>query len=203
MEHTKKEEQIKQDNAIILGFLILVFLLAIAYFTDKVKISSSAASFGAKRDYKIELFSFETQRRIKTSFAKIFLTDFRNDPTLIHSLSPDEFEDFVALVLINKGYDVELTPKSKDGGKDIIAKFEMPTGNTIVSYVECKKYKVDKKVGVQYVRALYGTINTDRINAGIFVTTSSFTKGARDFQAANGHFLYLADINDLTNWLGA
>lgn len=196
-----KEREAKINSTIILGIAILLFLLVIAYFSDKNTKRENTSSFGANKDFNVELFSDEHKRLIQKSIAEFLLTDIRNNPGLIYSLSPSEFEDFVALLLIKKGYDVEVTSRVKDGGKDIIAKYRMPTGNTIITYIECKKYNVDKKVGVHYIRALYGTIQADSINYGIVATSSSFTKGAKDFQLANRHHLCLADYSVLNTWL--
>lgn len=75
------------------------------------------------------------------------------------------------------GYKVEITPSTRDGGKDLIIRKPEILGDFIY-YVECKKYAAERHIGVGIVRNLVGTVNTDRVNGGILATTSFFTKNA-------------------------
>ncbi|MFC1495743.1 restriction endonuclease [Thermodesulfobacteriota bacterium] len=47
---------------------------------------------------------------------------------------------------------------------------------------------------------LYGTIGADRVTAGLLATTSTFTRGAREFQRAIKHMMALADHFNLLDW---
>jgi restriction system protein len=121
----------------------------------------------------------------------------------IHSardLSPRKFEELVSELLARQGYTIELTPASKDGGKDIYAAKRDDLG-TFLYLVECKKYALENPVGVQIVRALHGTVQAERATAGILVTTSVFTRGARDFQRHLQHQLSLRDYIELHKWV--
>ena len=115
-------------------------------------------------------------------------------------LSPRKFEELVSELLARQGYTVELTPASKDGGKDIYAAKRDDLG-TFLYLVECKKYALDNPVGVEIVRALHGTVQAERATAGILVTTSVFTRGARDFQRHLQHQLSLRDYIELHKWV--
>ncbi|MBY6035065.1 restriction endonuclease [Fictibacillus nanhaiensis] len=57
---------------------------------------------------------------------------------------PREFEEVVAEFFKAKGYDVKLTPATRDGSRDIIVKHEV-MGNPFIIYVKCKKYGSDGK----------------------------------------------------------
>ena len=70
---------------------------------------------------------------------------YRNPDTLYH-LNPRRFEELVADLFINEGYNVELTSKSADGGKDIYA-HKKDFFNNYLFAVECKKYAKKNKVG--------------------------------------------------------
>lgn len=115
-------------------------------------------------------------------------------------LSPRKFEELVAELFARQGYAVELTPASKDGGKDIYVAKRDSIGS-FMYLVECKRYALPKPVGVKVVRALHGTVQAERATAGVLVTTSTFTKGARDFQQTVEYQLSLRDYAELHRWI--
>ncbi len=128
------------------------------------------------------------------------LRRLEQDIGLARELSPRKFEELVAELLARQGYVVELTPASKDGGKDIYVARRDDLG-AFLYLVECKKYALDNPVGVEIVRALYGTVQAERATAGVLVTTSVFTKGARDFQRHVQYQVSLRDYVELHRWI--
>lgn len=52
------------------------------------------------------------------------LFELKNNPLYVYQLSPREFEEVVAELFKAKGYEVKLTPATRDGGRDIIVKHE-------------------------------------------------------------------------------
>jgi hypothetical protein len=121
-------------------------------------------------------------------------------PEKMHDLNPRTFEQLVAEIFKDKGYDVELTPKMKDGGFDIRA-FRRNDVGTCLTLVECKHYAPSVPVSVEIVRGLYGVSVSEGVTNGIIATTSRFTSGAKSFQAQNKYKLYLADFENLKLWL--
>jgi restriction system protein len=128
------------------------------------------------------------------------LTDLARKPELLHRLSPREFEEVVAEILTKQGFDVTLTRFVRDGGKDIYAARRNELG-TFLYLVECKKYSPDHLVSVDLVRTLYGVVEFERATAGILVTTSSFTKDAREFARTIECRMALKDFLDVKTWL--
>lgn len=123
------------------------------------------------------------------------------EPHLVHELSPRQFEEFVAEVLSRLGYQVTLTPASKDGGKDICVAKNDHLG-TFLYLVECKKYAPDNPVQVGLVRQLNGVVQAERATAGILATTSFFTRGAEEFQKRLANQITLKDYLGIQEWLG-
>jgi restriction endonuclease Mrr len=119
-------------------------------------------------------------------------------PEYMRQLHHRKFEELIAEIFKSKGYDVTLTPQTRDGGKDIIALYKSPFGHQMF-IVECKKYDEDNK-GVELVRGLYGVKTVERATKGILVTSSTFTKDARDFVKPLQFELTLNDYNDVTQW---
>ncbi|MDQ0067867.1 restriction endonuclease [Chryseobacterium lathyri] len=124
----------------------------------------------------------------------------RNNPFNIYNLNPREFEEFVAELLTKKGYNVDLTKMTRDGGKDLIIAESKDIGNFLY-YVECKKYSQNNPVGIKLVRELAGTITADRVTAGIFVTSSYFSQDAVNFSEKFKNQISLIDFIKLKQWL--
>ncbi len=129
--------------------------------------------------------------------AKIFRA-----PQEVRNLSPRQFEDFVAETLNQLGFkDVVLTPRSHDGGKDVIASHEI-NGIPLSFYFECKKYSEGNKIQLETLRALLGTLAHDArdVNKGVLVTTSTFTKGSNEFILSEAR-LDGKDYDGILGWI--
>ncbi len=123
-------------------------------------------------------------------------------PSEVKNLTPRQFEEFVAETLSQLGFtDVILTPRSGDGGKDVIASHQI-NGIPLSFYFECKKYADGNKVQLDTLRALLGTMAHDarRVNKGVLVTTSTFTKGSREFILAESR-LDGKDYDGILGWI--
>lgn len=123
------------------------------------------------------------------------LLHIRANPNEVFEISPRQYEEVTAELFSELGYDVTLTPKSKDGGKDILIAKKDALGSFLF-YVECKRYAPDRPVGVEVVNALSGVVERGRATAGIVMTTSRFTKGAREAERELQHRLALKDYSD-------
>lgn len=140
---------------------------------------------------------------IITSFTTIndeVLSRLAAAPHLLYQISDRQFEEFVAELFSRQGYEVTLTPASKDGGKDLYVATRSDLG-MFLFVVECKKYAPDRPVGVALVRHLYGVVESERATGGILATTSRFTRGAREFQEKIQTRLSLKDYVDLQKML--
>ena len=123
------------------------------------------------------------------------------DRNLIYRVSPREFEEIVAQVLQDDGFDTLLTQPTKDGGRDIIATKTGINGKPVVFYVECKRYARTNKVSVDLVRALYGVQTADKVNKACLVTSSFFTRDAVAFAEDQNVMIDLVDGDALHNMI--
>lgn len=128
------------------------------------------------------------------------LEAIRKNHRAIHDLTSRQFEEFVAELMETRGYHVDLTKATRDGGKDLIVANHRDIGNFIF-YVECKKYAPSNPVGVRLVRELAGTVLADRVTAGIMVTSSYFSPDAIDYSNKLQHQLGLIDFLKLKLWV--
>lgn len=125
-----------------------------------------------------------------------FLDEVKDNPTKIYKLTSREFEELVCEIFQKRGYDVTLTKKTKDGGKDLIVLNNCFLGGFLV-YVECKKYSPQRPVSVKLVRELYGTVSADKATAGILISTSYFSREAISFQQRVPNQMKLIDYKEL------
>lgn len=144
-----------------------------------------------ERKARIEIFSL----------ADLLLAEISTRPEQMLWLDPRQFEEVIARFYERHGWEVKLTPASKDGGKDLIIVKQDEAG-TRTCFVECKRYAPHRPVGVEIVRQLYGVVQKDNATSGILMTTSRFTRGAVDEQRSIANRLQLHDYQALTRLLG-
>lgn len=129
------------------------------------------------------------------------LAYFGRHPELLHSLSPRKFEELVATVFKNSGFDVELTPETRDGGVDIIAVRNHVLGGPTLHLVECKRYLPGNTIGIGVVQRMMGVVEQHRATQGLIVTTSTFTHAAAEAAHSSPYRLNLSDYTELSRWL--
>jgi restriction system protein len=120
------------------------------------------------------LMRLDTPEKLSVEEVRSYLTARFSDR---HLISPSQFEDVVASVFRDHGYDSIVTGKTGDGGIDIVLQRD---GQQVG--VQVKRYK--DKIGVDPIRSFMGALTEKGLLAGVFVTTSDFTKGAREYATA-------------------
>jgi HJR/Mrr/RecB family endonuclease len=118
-------------------------------------------------------------------------------PEAIHHLTPRQFEELVAELYEERGYHVQLTQQTRDGGKDLIIMNRSDIGNFMI-YAECKHYAPNRPVGVSVVSDLVGRMSADRATAGMVITSSYFSPDAKVFQSKFEHQMSLIDFVKLS-----
>lgn len=142
----------------------------------------------------------EQKLEVVQSLNRHLLEQLSRSPKLMHQLDPRKFEEVVAELLISQGCTVQLTKRTRDGGYDILG--SIATGPTDFLFLaECKRYAPENKVGVELVRNLYGVTEIQKANQGLLITSSSFTRDAREEKIRIGPRIELKDFEDLKVWL--
>lgn len=121
-------------------------------------------------------------------------------PQMIYSLTPRQFEELVCEAFSSQGYDVSLTPQSRDGGFDIFASKRSVLGPELL-LVECKRYSPPNRVGIEIVQRLHGVASAMRATRGILATSSFFTAPAMEFVQTVPHQVGLVDYLSLQHLL--
>ena len=93
-------------------------------------------------------------------------------------LTPSQFEQLLGQYFEAKGFsNVEVTGRTNDGGVD--GKFEIPFLKLHGAF-QAKRYNPGNSIGIDPVQRLNGSLGST-YHRGVFVTTSSFTRGARSW----------------------
>jgi len=117
----------------------------------------------------------------------------------IKSCSPAFFERLVVELLVKIGYGGTLEDagqavgRSGDGGIDGIIKEDRLGLDTI--YLQAKRW--ENTVGSPEIQKFAGALQGRRAKKGVFITTSEYSKGARDFAGAIENRIILIDGAEL------
>ncbi len=129
---------------------------------------------------------------------KEIITSIYNDNEILYTIDPYKFEEVIGELLHSKGFEVNISQKTRDGGYDILA-ITKQGGIPFKMLVECKRYK--NTVGVGIVRSFCDVIETEKANKGILVTTSYFSKPAVERKSKKGELLDLVNRDGLIDWI--
>ncbi|HXB39295.1 MAG TPA: restriction endonuclease [Bacteroidia bacterium] len=136
-----------------------------------------------------------------TQRLKRIIMDVSKDINLMYKIHHRDFEEIVAELLRKQNFEVSLTPRTRDGGYDIIA-VQSLSGMRNKYLVECKRYGPDRPVGVEIVRGLMFVVQNAKANKGIICTTSYFSPDVkREFNQYIPYQLELKDNNNMLDWI--
>ena len=102
----------------------------------------------------------------------------------ILNLSPTDFEHLVGHLLTAIGFDIEVTKAVADGGVDFWGTLNVSNAAQVNIAGQVKRYKRDSKITAKPIRDLRGRIPMG--SQGTFVTTSDYTKDARQVAEEEG-----------------
>ncbi len=137
--------------------------------------------------------------QIATSLAQV-VAAAEQDRQVLLNMDPRDFERFMKELFESLGFEVQLTQATRDGGADLLC-LHNSHGIPFSLAVEVKRYAEHRPITVELVRAFIGANRKFRANRLMFVTTSSYTKPARDY-AENfaAHDLTLRQYEHIQEW---
>jgi len=112
----------------------------------------------------------------------------RNQTDFWRAMGGKRFEQEIAMLYSQLGYEARLTSHSNDQGIDIYLK----KGNENI-IVQCKAH--NKKIGPAVVRELYGTLTDSKANKAILATLHGVSSGAEAF--INGKPITVITVGDI------
>jgi restriction system protein len=129
----------------------------------------------------------------------------KQSPETIYEIDWRKWEEIIAATYKRQGFEVTLTPRSNDGGRDIIATSKAL--GSIRFFDQVKRYSRGHVVTAEEVRAMVGVLSHyPNVSKGIVTTTSAFAPGIMDdpqFANLMPYRLELKGRESLLEWLAA
>jgi restriction system protein len=150
----------------------------------------------------IESSTLTPQERIEKAYRELHQILKAELMERILSCSPEFFEKLIIDLMIGMGYGgslkeaAEHVGKSNDGGIDGVINEDRLGLDRI--YLQAKRYASQNTVGRPELQGFAGSLLGRGANKGVFVTTSSFTKGAMDYVENLPQRIVLVDGDELT-----
>jgi restriction endonuclease Mrr len=175
--------------AVVLAVPTLFVVLIVAWLRKKDRLQAEEEHRERVRQLQAEMQEAEAAKRRRIE-AMLHPDRVRDE---IHYMSGPDFERFMADVLRQKGYEVEETPLSGDQGVDLI----LPDldGKRVV--IQLKRWT--GPVGNKAIQATFAGMAHYQADEGWIITTSTFTKSAREL--ARSTSVRLIDRDELADWL--
>lgn len=111
------------------------------------------------------------------------------DDSLFRVVSPRQFEELVAFLYECLGCRVELTQATRDFGADILAWHGGPLSSEILIAIQVKRYAAHRKVSLKEIFELHGAVTHYHADTGHIVTSSDFSKPAKEFSKTTRYHL--------------
>jgi restriction system protein len=123
----------------------------------------------------------------------------RRDHASLRTIDRHQFEQLIAEIFNGFGYEVELTQRTRDGGKDIVAVRRREIECRLL--IECKRPDPGNAINVSIVRALLGVKVDDGATKAILATTTRLTRDAHDFVEKHRWELEAAEFDKIIAWI--
>lgn len=117
----------------------------------------------------------------------------------IYNADPKLLEDVVCSVFKDLGWNARVTSYSGDDGIDVI--LDGSTGETIG--VQVKRYRKERRIEAEQIRSLAGALLLNGHTKGVFITTSSFRRGAVEAATKFSKIGYPIELIDAPRFLEA
>ncbi len=162
-----------------------------------------------------EIPSFNTFKLANTITPKFFVSisdctheliqHLKTNPKDIYQIHPKTFEELVAAIFRNEGFQTELIGSwnQADGGVDVIAVRKIVDGVTLRTAIQCKRYKPERRISADPIRSLAGVLDRFKAHTGVVASTSYFTKSAQEETESHLWRIGLRDFNSIVNSLKA
>ncbi len=126
------------------------------------------------------------------------------DPSLIHRITPEQFEEFICERLFAMGLEPRQVgaTRRKDGGVDVVFWPRSKGAFPFLGAAQIKHHRDPTvKEGPATVREFAGVIAGNPFHAGLVVTNTSFSPDAQWFAREHAHLLKLRGLSDIRRWL--
>lgn len=156
----------------------------------------------ADQEVAIESEASTPEERLQAAYDEIRQRVAAELLDLILQASPSFFERLVLDLLHAMGYgasknDIVQTGSSGDGGIDGVISLDRLGLEKV--YVQAKRYGADNIVGRPAIQGFFGALAGRRATKGVFITTSRFSKEAREFASTASDGIVLINGKQLAD----
>lgn len=130
-----------------------------------------------QRAERTEDYDFDLVNILRSSLSDSLAKAIAQNPRYLMDIEWRELERVVQVVFEELGFSAELTPGSKDGGKDVVLKCRI-SGNDHTYLVELKHWRSQQKVGGQAARDFLKVIVNEEVNGGLFLSSYGYCDNA-------------------------
>jgi hypothetical protein len=133
-----------------------------------------------------------------------FMKALKDDPYLVHEISPEQFEEFICDRLYAMGLEPQRVgnTNSKDGGVDVIFWPRERGAFPFLGAAQIKHHRNPQtKQGPSAIRDFAGVLAGHPFTAGILVTNTSFTPDAEWFAREHARLVRLREFRDIRRWM--
>lgn len=171
-------------------------------FPEFIEFQSAKRSTPSSEEPTSESDTRTPEEILDDAYEQITLTLADELLSKIHGLTWMDFERLVVQLLVKMGYGGSV----KDAGRALTKGGDEGIDGTIkedklgldVIYIQAKKWQTGNSVGRPEIQKFVGALAGQGAKKGIFITTSSFTKEAREYQPRNETKIVLIDGAELT-----
>jgi len=114
---------------------------------------------------------------IRKIFCEKLIELIASNPKYLQDIEWRELEHLLSVAFEKIGFGVELTPSSKDGGKDIVLTCRIK-GDDRIYFVEVKHWRSQQKTGKEYIKDFFNVIVNEKVSGGLFLSTYGLSKNA-------------------------
>lgn len=200
-EITDRGKQLLADNPTRIDVQVLKKFPEFVAFQTPKTIDQTAAGTAAPLATELPESAVTPEEAMQQAEAQIFENLKSQLLIRIWELSPSFFESLVVDLIVKMGYGgsrdnvVQRLGKSGDEGIDGVVN-EDPLGLDVV-YIQAKRYAADKTIGRERIQQFAGALVGQGASKGVFVTTSSFSKGAVEYAIKVPQRIILIDGDEL------
>jgi len=134
---------------------------------------------GDQSDQSELLILPEPSAIVANDWAQVIDT-LRRDHTELYRMNWKRFEDLMAHLLEEHGWEITPMGYTKDDGVDLVAARRVAPDVEFTMMVQCKRYRRERTVGVSVVKDVWATKWEKGFHHAMIATTSLFTKGAKN-----------------------
>ena len=139
------------------------------------------------------------EERVEAAFAELNAALQSDLQERVQAMHDADFERLIVKLMLGLGYGAgglgKRTGGSGDGAIDGIITEDV-LGLDVI-YLQAKKYGQDSPIGPDKIREFAGAMDAHGITKGVFVTTSRYTRAAREYAERSHKRLRLIDGNEL------